>query len=263
MDEDVQARVNARLWARRDLVSKYANRQLRPPEVIVLARYAEAFSGRVLELGCGAGRLTGYLAEIARAAHGIDVNPAMLDYCRNAYPKVIVEQRDMRDLEAFEDASFDTVIAPFNVVDVLGDEDRGALLDDLHRILAPAGLLVVCTHNRAAQATIPASLNPLTTLRHHGPARAAITLVRLPRFLRNRRRLVPRERREPRYAIFNDVSHDYQALHYYIARDAQEEQLTEHGFALLECLDREGRPVAAGDDAPGSTDLHYVARRRG
>jgi hypothetical protein len=40
--------LNESVWARRNLVKKYANRTLRPAEVILLVRYREAFSGRFL-----------------------------------------------------------------------------------------------------------------------------------------------------------------------------------------------------------------------
>ena len=116
---------------------------------------------------------------------------------------------------------------------------------------------MMSSHNRAAAAGIRAPLS----LRHGGPLRAAITLVRLPRWSRNRRRLLPFERLEAGYAILNDISHDFGALHYYIERDDQARQLTEHGFELLECLDRDGSPVQPGADAAGSSELHYVARR--
>jgi SAM-dependent methyltransferase len=246
-----------RLWARRDLVKKYATRDLRPAEVMLLARYREALSGRVLELGCGAGRLTGYLAELAAAVHAIDVSPAMLDHCRQTYPQVSFEQRDLRDLSAFEAGSFEVIVAPYNVLDVLNDDDRRRALDEARRILTPDGLLMLSSHNRAAAHLIVDSLR----LRSYSPLRAAIVLARLPRWRRNRRRLLPLQRFEPGYAILNDVAHDFAALHYYITRDAQERQLAEHGFELLECLDEDGRLVEAGADAAESSELHYVARR--
>jgi len=255
-DTDVQERVNARMWARRDLVGKYANRNLRPAEVTFLVRYRDEIGPRVLELGCGAGRLTGYLAELFDDVHGIDVNSAMLEHCARAYPKVHTALGDMTDLSAYADASFQTVIAAFNVVDVLTDESRRALLDEVHRILAPDGLFLLCAHNLAAAGSIP----DVMKAHRQPPLRAAITLARLPRWLINRRRVRPLERRERDYAVLNDVSHDFAGLHYYIDAEGQERQLAEHGFEVLEILDREGRTVAAADDTASSSDLHYVAR---
>jgi len=79
--------------------------------------------------------------------------------------------------------------------------------------------------------------------------------------LRNQRRLRPLERHEPAYAILNDSAHEYGLLHYYIDRERQRGQLEACGFELAECLDLDGRTLAAGDDAPGCAELHYLARR--
>jgi SAM-dependent methyltransferase len=255
---DAQRRANEELWSRADLVKAYATRNLRPVEVMLLVRYRASLSGRVLELGSGAGRLTGYLAELASSAHGVDISPAMVEYCRRAYPRATFSEGDLRDLSAFEPGSFDVVLAMYNAIDVLGDEERRVVLDGIHRVLAPGGLLMMSTHNRDYA---PRLTEPLQ-LRDRSPLRVAITLARMPRWLRNRRRLLPLERNEPGYAILNDISHDFAALHYYIWHDAQERQLAEHGFELEECLDLDGRRVESDHGAPDCSELHYVARRR-
>lgn len=256
--DDAAQRVNDKLWSRLDLVKVYATRNLRPVEVMLLVRYREALSGRVLELGCGAGRLTGYLAELASVAHGVDISPAMVDHCRRAYPRAILSEGDLRDLSAFEPGSFDVVVAAFNALDVLGDRDRRAALEGMHRVLAADGLLIMSTHNRDYAPRIGEALR----LRGRDPLRMALTLARMPRWQRNRRRLLPLERNEPGYAILNDISHDFAALNYYIHRDAQEQQLAECGFDLAECLDLDGHRVQSDHAAPDCPELHYVARRR-
>jgi SAM-dependent methyltransferase len=256
--DDAQRRANDDLWRRTDLVKAYATRDLRPVEVMLLVRYREALSGRVLELGCGAGRLTGYLAELASAAHGVDISPAMVEYCRRAYPRATFGDGDLRDLSAFEPGSFDVIVATYNVIDVVGDEERHRVLDGMHRVLAADGLLIMSTHNRDYA---PRLGEPLQ-LRGRSPLRMAITLARMPRWQRNRRRLLPLERNESGYAILNDISHDFSALHYYIWHDDQERQLTEHGFELQECLDLDGRSVESDHGAPDCSELHYVARPR-
>jgi SAM-dependent methyltransferase len=64
--------------ARDEYLPEYANRILRPVDVVLLARYRELLSGRVLELGCGAGRLLGYFLTLGAQTHGIDLTPAMV-----------------------------------------------------------------------------------------------------------------------------------------------------------------------------------------
>lgn len=154
--------------------------------------------------------------------------------------------------------SFDAVVAGFNVLDVLDDADRSLVLDGIHQLLPTGGLFLMSSHNLAY---LPRLADPIQ-IRGAGFLRAAGALVRWPIWQFRRWRLVRFERSEPGYAIKNDVSEDYMALHYYISRDVQEQQLSEHGFESVECLDLEGRPVQAGDDAPNMPELHYVARRR-
>ena len=85
--------------------------------------------------------------------------------------------------------------------------------------------------------------------------------IHLPVWRRNRKRVLPFEHVEADYAVLNDASHDFKALHYYISRDSQERQLAIHGFTLVECLDLDGRPVPSGAAAEDCPELHYVARR--
>jgi len=254
---DEQRRANDRLWARTGLVGTYANRTLRPVEVILMVRYRDDLSGRVLELGCGGGRVTGYLAEIAASTHGIDISPEMVEYCRRTYPKATFSQGDLRDVASVGRGSVDVVVAPNNVLDVLGDTERRGVLDAIHHILSEDGLLIMSSHNLA---NAPQRTEPLQ-LRYRGVVHTVLNLINWPRWELNRRRLLPFERTEPGYSILNDISHDFMALHYYISRDAQERQLADQGFALLEALDLDGRRLGPGDDAPYCSELHYVARR--
>ncbi|MGP8242441.1 MAG: class I SAM-dependent methyltransferase [Solirubrobacteraceae bacterium] len=251
--ENDQARLNAELWARGDFVEFYATRDLRPVEATLMDRHRDALAGRVLELGCGAGRLTGHLCELAQIVHGVDISPAMVAYCRHTYMKATFSEGDLRDLSRFESGSFDVVVAPFNVLDVLGDAERRRVLDEIRRVVVVGGLLIMSSHNRGYEPWISATIRLyLGSLRRP---------TRLPRRLRNRRRLRPLQRTEDDYAILNDEAHDFSVLHYYISRDAQERQLAEQGFELLECLDLDGLHVPASAAAPRCPELHYVARR--
>ncbi len=255
---DTQVRVNEEMWAHADLVDHYASLTLRPPEVMLLVRYREALSGRVLELGCGGGRLSGYLLELARDFHGLDISQAMVAHCQSAYPRGIFEQGDLRDLSRYDTGSFDVVFAPFNVLDVLDDAERRRVLGEIHRMLAGGGLLTMSTHNLAHAPHIP---NPVQQLRSQGRLRAARELRYLPRRRRNWRRALKLQSYTEDHAILVDEAHDYTILHYYIGRDAQERQLAELGFELRECLDLDGQPVGAGEHASAHPELHYVARR--
>ncbi len=219
-------------------------------------RYREAVSGRVLELGCGAGRRTGYLSQIAAYARGVDISNRMVEYCRRRYPRATFDVGDLRDVTAIDPASFGAIVAGYNILDILNDHERAAVLDGIHRGLEPGCLLIMFSHNRAyGRKGVRGALARNDIL---GFVR---TSIELHRWVLNRRRLVQFERDEVGYAIRNDVSHQFAALHYYITRDGQERQFAEHGFQLLECLDLEGQLVKPGDEARRFSELHYVAQR--
>jgi SAM-dependent methyltransferase len=110
-DADVQMRTNMSVWRQGNFVKHYASRVLRPAEIMILICHRELFAGRVLEIGCGAGRLTGYLIELGQHVQGIDVSPAMIAYCRETYPGGDFSVMDLRDLSGFEEESLDVVVA--------------------------------------------------------------------------------------------------------------------------------------------------------
>ena len=250
----------------RRLVHRYraemSHRDLRAVEVMLLIRHREELAGRVLEIGCGAGRVSGYLCDLATTLHAIDLSPRMVEHCRREYPDGNFDVRDLRDLSPYDDAAFDAVVATQNVIDAVGDADRHLALDGIRRVLAAGGLFVFSSHNRAfvpnVHGPLTESLQQLRSGRLGGLVRS---VPRMPRMVVNRRRLRPRQVEAPDHAIVNDNALDYSSLQYYICREQQERQLTEHGFELLECLDLDGRPVERGEQRADCPELHYVAVR--
>lgn len=252
---------NASFWARAPPTSAYASRSLRPAEVAIMLAHRDAFSGRVLEVGCGAGRVTGYLPLIAAEAFGIDISPEMVDYCQQAYPEANFSLGDMRHVGELAQGPFDVVVATYNVIDALSASDRHRTLDGFRSALTPGGLLVMSTHNRAFA---PRVLGPVgevwSSLWRRDPRALAGALLNLPRKVRNHRRMGRLEEEGPEYALHNDRAHDYSLLHYYSSRESQERQLADHGFEVLQCLDLEGNLLPAGEPAAHCSELHYVSR---
>ena len=274
MPRSDQLQVNACAWERGDHVAEYANRRLLPVEVVILVRYRDVLSGRTLEVGCGAGRILGYVAELGGEAHGIDISPAMVEHCRSRYPQAHTRVGDLADIGRSAEGPFDAVLALDNVLDVFDDAERRRVLADLRGLLAAGGLLIFSSHNlayidrstsREGDVTVPAGRGRagrvLKEVLSRPPSNVAAAAGRIPRRIRNRRRLAPLQRRGDGYAIINDSAHDYELLHYYIGRDDQARQLRETGYELLECLDADGRPVGVGERHPDPW-LHYVARIR-
>lgn len=119
-------------------------------EVEHISRYrwaAQAAAGRrVLDAGCGVAYGSRLLAEGgAREVVGVDIAEAVLEAVRPAMPETVrLEPADLRELP-FTDGEFDLVVC-FEVIEHF--EEPLPVLDELVRVLAPDGLLLVSSPNR-------------------------------------------------------------------------------------------------------------------
>jgi SAM-dependent methyltransferase len=255
---------NVAAWTNGSFVAEYSRRELRPVEVLLMVRYRDHFAGRVLELGCGAGRITGYLAALAREVHALDVSPVMVRECRRRCPTAHVELGDARDLSAFEEESLDLVVAGCNLLDVFSDRERREVLRSIRRLLVPGGLLIMSSHNRAY---LPRVRRPWQVgLREamHGDLRAAARCARdiawAPVRIRRHLRLRGLEQDTPAYAIVSDGAHRFKLVHYFTWHEDQRRQFAEEGFEPLLAADLGGRQLSSSYMAPDCPEIHYVAR---
>ena len=261
---DPQATASRRVYASSALVEDYADRPLTPVEESVLAELRPSLAGaRVLELGCGAGAITRQLLRSTDRIVGVDVSPAMVEYCRRTFPAGEFRVADLRDLGPLGTQPFDVVVAGDNLVDVLAHDERPRVLADVRRLLADGGLFYFSTHNRNSREALEGSRRgPRLRLDPH-PYRQLRALAGFVQGTVNHRRLRQHQRLEPDWAILNDPAHRWGLLHHYISRSAQAEELAASGFELLSVRGAEGPPLGPGDDDGGFWDLHYVARATG
>ena len=99
---------------------------------------------RVLDAGCGTGRVAVRLAELGYRVVGVDVDAAMLDQARAAAPGLDWRLADLAtfDLGPRLRGSFDVVLVAGNTIPLL---EPGTLRDACERLadhLAPGGVLV-------------------------------------------------------------------------------------------------------------------------
>jgi SAM-dependent methyltransferase len=100
---------------------------------------------RVLDFGCGVGRLSQALARHAPHVVGVDVSAPMLDTARQfdrskGRATFILNERD--DLADFDDASFDLVYSSL-VLQHLPSEAAERFLSEFGRVVRPGGAIVV------------------------------------------------------------------------------------------------------------------------
>jgi SAM-dependent methyltransferase len=102
--------------------------------------------GKILDIGCGAGRVALYFQEKGHDVVGIDISQAAVDASHERGLKE-VHLMSADNLE-FPDSTFDTVLLFGNNFGVLGDEEKIiSMLKDLHRITKPDGVILAQTRD--------------------------------------------------------------------------------------------------------------------
>lgn len=102
---------------------------------------------RVLDLACGEGYGSALLAETAAAVVGIDLNPVVIRHAAGRYarPNLKFTVGSMTAVPIGGSGGFD-LIACFEALEHVAEHD--ALLDEVKRLLHPAGLFIVSTPNK-------------------------------------------------------------------------------------------------------------------
>jgi SAM-dependent methyltransferase len=99
---------------------------------------------RVLDAGCGTGRVAIRLAELGHACVGVDVDSSMLAVARREAVGITWVEGDLADLpdEVRDRAPYDLVVLAGNVVPLLAEGTLRAVVAGLADVIGPGGLLV-------------------------------------------------------------------------------------------------------------------------
>jgi len=98
---------------------------------------------RVLEIGCGAGRVTRALAGLFGEVHAVDVSGEMVRLAREAlqpYPKAFVYQNNGQDLSVVPDLPFDFAFSSIVFQHIPSREIIENYVREVHRLLRPGAL---------------------------------------------------------------------------------------------------------------------------
>lgn len=113
------------------------------------ARFVDAIAkrgARILDAGCGPGRVGGRLAALGHTVVGVDIDPALIAAAEGEHPEPMWLARDLAALDlAAEGVSetFDVIVSAGNVMTFLAPATRCDVLDRLRVHLAPEGRLVI------------------------------------------------------------------------------------------------------------------------
>ena len=110
-------------------------------------------TGRLLDLGCGTGRLLVPLARAGYRVVGVDLSPQMLAVAREkaaaADVSVGLVRANLPELEALRDGAFDYAACLFSTLGMVrGAESRRRAVGHAYRVLRPGGRFVLHVHNR-------------------------------------------------------------------------------------------------------------------
>ena len=103
--------------------------------------------GRVLDIGCGAGRHSLYLQQKGFDVTGIDNSPGAIKVCKlRSLKKTFV--RPITNVDKFAESSFDTVLMLGNNFGLFGSSIRAkSILKKLYRVTSPEARIIAGTRN--------------------------------------------------------------------------------------------------------------------
>lgn len=113
------------------------------------ARLVDAMAprgSRILDAGCGPGRVAAALAAAGHEVVGVDVDPVLIAAAEADYPGPRWLVGDLAELDLPDrgvPASFDVIVCAGNVMPFLAPSTRGTVLRRLREHLAPDGRAVV------------------------------------------------------------------------------------------------------------------------
>ncbi len=113
------------------------------------ARFVDAMvprGSRILDAGCGPGRVGGRLAELGHRVVGVDIDPALITEATSVHPGATWLVGDLAELDLAtrsDPSEFDVILSAGNVMTFLDPATHRAVIERLGAHLAPQGRLVI------------------------------------------------------------------------------------------------------------------------
>src|SRR5262249_38493426 len=114
----------------------------------------------VLDIACGEGYGSYYLAEVAKQVVGVDLDPETVRHASSRYLRSNLEFRcgSVEAIPVPGAASFDAVVS-FETIEHLWEGQQNTFLSEIGRLLKPEGLLMMSTPNKLAYSDRPGYKN--------------------------------------------------------------------------------------------------------
>jgi SAM-dependent methyltransferase len=102
---------------------------------------ASGDDARVLDAGCGAGRMSRYLAERGCLVQGVDLSPGMVAMARRDHPQLVFTVGSLTDLP-YSDGQFSGVMLWYSIIHT-PPAGLARIFAEASRVLRPAGHVLV------------------------------------------------------------------------------------------------------------------------
>lgn len=184
-------------------------------------RAIDLAKGRVLDIGCGAGRHSLRLQKNGLDVTGIDISPLAIRVCKLRGLRK-AENISIVDVGRFEESSFDTITMMGNNFGLLGSFNGAkSLLKEFHRITSSSGMII-------AESNDPYKTDNPSHLEYH-------------KFNLQRGRMAGQLRIRVRFGKYVGDWFDYLL----VSRDEMKEILRGTGWRVKELFDSGGSPYIA------------------
>ncbi len=112
------------------------------------ARFIDAMVGRgsrILDAGCGTGRVGGWLAAQGHQVVGVDIDPVLIEAAKQEYPDAEWLVGDLAELATLlaGQESFDAIVCAGNVMAFIVPEDRIRVLQNFAAVTSTGGRVAV------------------------------------------------------------------------------------------------------------------------
>lgn len=130
-------------------VERFRNLAAEGTDIVGEARLIDAMLGRgsrVLDAGCGPGRIGGHLHRVGHDVVGVDVDPVLIAAAEHDHPGPTWLVGDLAELDLPRrgvPADFDAIVCAGNVMAFLAPSTRRTVLSAFARHLAPTGRAVI------------------------------------------------------------------------------------------------------------------------
>lgn len=128
-------------------IDRFRTMARRGEDIVGEARLVDAMvprGSRILDAGCGAGRLAGYLHEVGHRVTAVDVDPELVRAAREDHPGPDYRVADLAELASLElGGGFDAILCAGNVMTFLAESTRRDVLRGFRAHLADGGRAVI------------------------------------------------------------------------------------------------------------------------